>query len=720
MRDTFRTHRVLSVVASLFAICLANQSARAQYVGMPPVGAGLSGVSDWNRTHEFADISRQARPWGSPSDPWLGQADISLDANNWPTEDAGLVVMCCQPSGLNLGGVYKISFECNTLPQVRALVSTGTIQNLQRNSTTGVVTADLIVPANPEAIYLSFTETQGGVRNLKVMRPGSHASDTFTPLFIEKNSRFNVIRFMDWTRTNGSPIQRWDERNTAQGSNWRDGSGIPYEVCIDLCNQLGRDIWLNVPHKADDDFVRQMARLVRDRLDPQLNVYIEYSNETWNFLFPQADWIHEQSVAECTSGPSDLNYDNSGDENNWRWRFHARRTVQVGQIFAQEFGPGSMNGRVRPILAGQFSRPHMYDVMVRYIESVWGRPNDYVYAISGAPYFMLGSIDSNRTDLSVDEILDALEVSVSRWEQDPSLERLAALTAWYNLAPMTAYEGGPDTAGPNNLPNKRLAYYDQRMKIMCQRYLRHWFASGGGQFQWFTSGAQNWLSPYGAYSLVERMDDMNTPKLLAVDEIANAPAPALSAGYSLPGSFETRRHVRREPGWDNLPTPLLGPGSSLEYLVNSRTTQTYEVYLEAAGFASLTPVQVFIDSNLLGTINVTNTGSSANEVYRWFGPLTLQVPAGLSTIRFAPVNANYQMRMRTVRVATTCDSVDFNNDGMFFDPTDIDAFMSVYSEGPCVPAQASCNDVDFNNDGSSFDMSDIDAFLRVFSEGPCW
>jgi hypothetical protein len=64
--------------------------------------------------------------------------------------------------------------------------------------------------------------------------------------------------------------------------------------------------------------------------------------------------------------------------------------------------------------------------------------------------------------------------------------------------------------------------------------------------------------------------------------------------------------------------------------------------------------------------------------------------------------------------------VDFNDDGMIFDPTDIDAFMSVYSEGPCVPAQATCNDVDFNNDGSIFDVQDIEAFMRVFSEGPCW
>jgi hypothetical protein len=31
-----------------------------------------------------------------------------------------------------------------------------------------------------------------------------------------------------------------------------------------------------------------------------------------------------------------------------------------------------------------------------------------------------------------------------------------------------------------------------------------------------------------------------------------------------------------------------------------------------------------------------------------------------------------------------CDDVDFNNDGSIFDPLDIDAFLSVFSEGPCL------------------------------------
>ena len=68
---------------------------------------------------------------------------------------------------------------------------------------------------------------------------------------------------------------------------------------------------------------------------------------------------------------------------------------------------------------------------------------------------------------------------------------------------------------------------------------------------------------------------------------------------------------------------------------------------------------------------------------------------------------------------SACDSIDFNNDGSLFDPDDVDAFFSVFSEGPCIPATATCNDLDFNNDGSVFDPCDLDAFLLAFSEGPC-
>jgi len=67
----------------------------------------------------------------------------------------------------------------------------------------------------------------------------------------------------------------------------------------------------------------------------------------------------------------------------------------------------------------------------------------------------------------------------------------------------------------------------------------------------------------------------------------------------------------------------------------------------------------------------------------------------------------------------TCNDIDFNNDGSSFDPQDIDALLSVFSEGPCIPEPQICDDIDFNNDGGLFDPCDISSFLTVFSEGPC-
>jgi hypothetical protein len=65
-----------------------------------------------------------------------------------------------------------------------------------------------------------------------------------------------------------------------------------------------------------------------------------------------------------------------------------------------------------------------------------------------------------------------------------------------------------------------------------------------------------------------------------------------------------------------------------------------------------------------------------------------------------------------------CDSIDFNNDGLFPDTADIDDFLSVFSGGPC-SNDPLCNDIDFNNDGLFPDTTDIDNLLSKFSGGPC-
>ncbi|GEM_PF-1875507 len=140
------------------------------------------------------------------------------------------------------------------------------------------------------------------------------------------------------------------------------------------------------------------------------------------------------------------------------------------------------------------------------------------------------------------------------------------------------------------------------------------------------------------------------------------------------------------------------------------------------GAGSLVTFQVF-DANgaLIGTISATigdNSNNGTTEEDRFHGAIYSQ---GIGAISISNSSGGIEVDhlQYAGNVVDSCDSIDFNNDTSFFDPTDIEAFLSVFSEGPCVPEIATCNDIDFNNDGGLFDPCDVGSFLRVYSEGPC-
>jgi hypothetical protein len=170
--------------------------------------------------------------------------------------------------------------------------------------------------------------------------------------------------------------------------------------------------------------------------------------------------------------------------------------------------------------------------------------------------------------------------------------------------------------------------------------------------------------------------------------------------------------------------------SSASPIVTNAVVGLQGVYKAVTGQV-LTPAQVRSALRLTGAPQQAGT----NPVSQNIGPRP-NVAAAIASV-FGNNDCNANQRPDRVDIAggwsadtngnlvpdecdgPSCDSIDFNNDGSSFDPTDIDAFLSVFSEGPCVPIGGACNDVDFNNDASLFDPCDIDSFLLVFSEGPC-
>src|SRR5205085_12212945 len=112
----------------------------------------------------------------------------------------------------------------------------------------------------------------------------------FNPVFLDRLRTYSVLRFMDWSKTNGSGVKTWSQRAPLSYANWTGPAGVPIEIMVALCNRVGAHPWFNIPHLTDDTYATNFAQLVKANLDPALGVYVEYSNETWNWGFAQATY----------------------------------------------------------------------------------------------------------------------------------------------------------------------------------------------------------------------------------------------------------------------------------------------------------------------------------------------------------------------------------------------------------------------------------------------
>ena len=75
-------------------------------------------------------------------------------------------------------------------------------------------------------------------------------------------------------------------------------------------------------------------------LNPTNNIYLEYSNEVWNWGFPQAVAnLHAANESVLRDGdPHHLNYDNCSNPGYWAWRRTAYQIKHISDLFKTVFG----------------------------------------------------------------------------------------------------------------------------------------------------------------------------------------------------------------------------------------------------------------------------------------------------------------------------------------------------------------------------------------------
>ena len=203
------------------------------------------------------------------------------------------------------------------------------------------------MPAGVKKLQLTFENTAGQVRNLRVLQPGYSldTAPTFTTDYLNllKLVSPNTLRLMDFVQTNNNPVVNWSDRTeptdatqtkVAVPGDLQASKGIAWEYAIDLANAVHKDVWVNIPIAASDDYVRSLAALLRDRLAPDLNIYVEYSNEVWNTFFNQYQYNLDLAKAEVAANPSsDLKFNGATSPDTWANRRYARRAKQVSDNF---------------------------------------------------------------------------------------------------------------------------------------------------------------------------------------------------------------------------------------------------------------------------------------------------------------------------------------------------------------------------------------------------
>lgn len=206
-----------------------------------------------------------------------------------------------------------------------------------------------IVSGSIDGIHIEIKESLGTdyVRNITIVHEddlASFHSQPFRPELVALSKDFECLRYMDWMGTNfinmdtfinyDTTVLTWNNRiQKGQHRIHDEDGGMSYEHIIEFSNEVDKNVWINIPHLADSNYIYQLAKMFRDDLNNDLDIYVEFSNEVWNLIFQQSDYVQYE-------GPY------AGDlPRNYAWY-----STKMFKIFEDVFG--TERNRLKFVMAG--------------------------------------------------------------------------------------------------------------------------------------------------------------------------------------------------------------------------------------------------------------------------------------------------------------------------------------------------------------------------------
>lgn len=520
----------------LFFLLLAKDQVRDSWSANVPVSPGLSigmnlsTVAYWTRELPFVDVFKFSMPWVTQNATAVPEGKNPWDTgmiNAIPADDEGYplylpvvisgtqapqtvaTLMCRGNNGHYPAGRYVCLYDG------QGKIEFGFDAKIIHSSRGRL---DFFVSPSDAGILMKITRSRRSnpIRNIRVIMPGeesTYKNHPFNRLFLERLKPFRVIRFMDWQRTNNSQIMDWANRTTADNYTQAVKSGVAIEYMIDLINSLKADPWFCIPHKASNDYIRNFATLVLQKLDPERRIYIEYSNEVWNSSFDQYKWVQEK-------GSPHLSYPKK----------YAILAKNVFKIWQNVFG--KQKGRVIRVAGGQLENPKIIEqVMI----SLGKNGAD---AIAPAAYFGLSSSDYDALHALGRGVAPSKVLKMARKTLNtktiPRLKQHASLAKTNGLDLIT-YEGGqhilPNPPGTSP-PFIRSLWQAQQSPLMHQIYseLLEEFGKMNGRLFTAFSFVSKQDSPWGSWGHLGYLDQfiLDAPKyqaLLDFSDVFGSPLP---------------------------------------------------------------------------------------------------------------------------------------------------------------------------------------------------
>jgi hypothetical protein len=490
------------------------------------LGTNLDGITYFSRQIPFVNTMKLSSGW-DPSD----SRPLDLDGNGnvrslAPGQSAHALTLR-DNNGHYPAGRYLLRYK-----------GEGTISVQFDGTVISQKPGEMVVQVNPSAtgdgiwVQLDATNSANYLRDVELIMPGGicqgdpfthvssvaacgsraflafadHPEILFYPVFADRLRGYSVLRFMDWMGTNNSPVKSWSDRTPFSYATWSTANGAPVDVMIALANLVGAHPWFNMPHQSDNAYAERFAQVVKAQLDPALRVYVEYSNEVWNWAFPQTAYADSQGKSQ--NPPID------GIE------YYALRSRTVGAIFKAALS----EARVVSVLGAQAANPWTATHGLDYLKTRFNNSTVGIDAMAIAPYFyvMANPAEASKySSMSLDAFFSYVRLSVLP-EALGNMARYRTAANQYKVS-LISYEGGQHMIGVNGGENDAglntlfdAFNRDPRIKQLYLDYLAGWKNAGGELFMHYTD-----VGPYtkwGRWGALEYIDQprSTSPKFDAI------------------------------------------------------------------------------------------------------------------------------------------------------------------------------------------------------------